>query len=190
MFSKSVLVYPQESSLYHLCSPAVGIFRPLLEEGYPVHSGTSLGTLEILGQKMNLFLPPGYEGKIISKKITKHHQALSYGDLLFLAELLSQKKQVPKNYQEGMVVVRSPMAGIFYRRGSPSQPFFVNEGDLITPGATLGLVEQMKSFNRISFHGDEHLLHGKVLQILVDDQSEVEQNTPLFLIEPYTDKKE
>ncbi|MEK7484299.1 MAG: biotin/lipoyl-containing protein [Planctomycetota bacterium] len=189
MFSKSVLVYLQDSSHYHLCSPAVGIFKPLLEEGYPVHSGTSVGTLDILGQPISLVLPAGYEGKITSKKNTLSHQAMAYGDLLFSAELTTQKKQVSKNYQEGLWIVHSPMAGIFYRRGAPNQPFFVNEGDIISLGTTLGLVEQMKSFNRISFQGDEQFSKGKVIQILVDDQSEVEQNTPLFLIEPQTDKK-
>lgn len=183
MFSKSVLILPQEDTSYHLCSPAVGIFTPQVEDGFPLHNRTVLGTLDILGQKSSLVLPAGFQGKILHTQVKKN-QALHYGTILFLATLTGAQKTQLQNQKEGMLLISSPMAGVFYRRGAPNQPCFVNEGDIVRLGTTLGLVEQMKSFNRISFHGEGHLTSGKIVQILVEDQSEVEPGTPLFSIEP------
>lgn len=45
--------------------------------------------------------------------------------------------------------VASPMTGIFYRSPSPSAPPFVKEGDSVTAGQIIGLIEAMKVFNEI-----------------------------------------
>ena len=45
--------------------------------------------------------------------------------------------------------IKSPMPGTFYRRPDPESDPFVNEGDTVSPGDTVGLVEVMKSFHEI-----------------------------------------
>ena len=45
--------------------------------------------------------------------------------------------------------VSTPMAGIFYDAPSPSSPPFVKEGDTVTAGQIVGLIEAMKVFNEI-----------------------------------------
>lgn len=45
--------------------------------------------------------------------------------------------------------VTSPMNGIFYDAPSPSSPPFVKEGDGVTAGQVIGLIEAMKVFNEI-----------------------------------------
>lgn len=45
--------------------------------------------------------------------------------------------------------VSSPMPGIFYSSPSPSAPPFVKEGDAVTAGQIIGLIEAMKVFNEI-----------------------------------------
>lgn len=45
--------------------------------------------------------------------------------------------------------VSSPMTGIFYRSPSPSAAPFVKEGDTVTAGQIVGLIEAMKVFNEI-----------------------------------------
>lgn len=42
--------------------------------------------------------------------------------------------------------VLAPLPGVFYRRPSPDEPPFVEEGGSIAAGDTIGLIEVMKSF--------------------------------------------
>lgn len=75
-------------------------------------------------------------------------------------------------------IVRSPMIGTFYRKPSPDKPNFVEEGDIITPGKVICVIEAMKLFNEI-----ESEISGKVVKILVEDASPVEFDQPLFEVE-------
>lgn len=77
------------------------------------------------------------------------------------------------------IVIKSPMIGTFYRRPSPDKDLFVKVGDSIKPGDVVCIIEAMKLFNEI-----ESEVSGKVVKILVDDQTPVEYDQPLFIIEP------
>ena len=73
--------------------------------------------------------------------------------------------------------VRAPMVGTFYAAPSPDKPDFVNIGQPIKVGDTLGVIEAMKMFNSI-----EAEISGKVLKILVENGQPVEFDQPLFII--------
>lgn len=45
--------------------------------------------------------------------------------------------------------IKSPLPGIFYRRPSPDAGPFVAEGQKVTAGDVVGLVEIMKNFHEI-----------------------------------------
>ena len=45
-----------------------------------------------------------------------------------------------------MAEIKSPIPGTFYRRPSPEDPPFKEEGDTVAVGDVVGLVEVMKSF--------------------------------------------
>jgi len=77
------------------------------------------------------------------------------------------------------ITIKSPMIGTFYRRPSPDKDLFVNVGDEISEGTVVCIIEAMKLFNEI-----ESEVSGKVVKILVDDQSPVEYDQPLFLVDP------
>jgi acetyl-CoA carboxylase biotin carboxyl carrier protein len=77
------------------------------------------------------------------------------------------------------VTVKSPMIGTFYRRPSPDKELFVNVGDEINEGTVVCVIEAMKLFNEI-----ESEVSGKIVKILVDDQSPVEYDQPLYLVDP------
>jgi acetyl-CoA carboxylase biotin carboxyl carrier protein len=64
--------------------------------------------------------------------------------------------------------IKSPMPGTFYRRPDPESDPFVNEGDAVSPGDTVGLVEVMKSFHEIKAQEE-----GTVSKILMDDEDAV-----------------
>ena len=45
--------------------------------------------------------------------------------------------------------IKSPLPGTFYRRPAPDQPAFVEDGGTVEVGATVGLVEVMKTFHEV-----------------------------------------
>ena len=78
-----------------------------------------------------------------------------------------------------LVEVKSPMIGTFYRKPSPDKDNFVDVGSAIKVGDTVCVIEAMKLFNEI-----ESEVSGRIVKILVDDNSPVEYDQPLFLVEP------
>lgn len=79
------------------------------------------------------------------------------------------------------LVIKSPMIGTFYRKPSPEEKPYINIGDIIKPGLKLCVIEAMKLFNSI-----ESEVHGKIVKIFVEDNSPVEYDQPLFLIDTFT----
>ncbi|MCG7991751.1 MAG: acetyl-CoA carboxylase biotin carboxyl carrier protein [Candidatus Thiodiazotropha lotti] len=74
--------------------------------------------------------------------------------------------------------VRSPMVGTFYRSPSPGSKPFVEEGQQVSVGDTLCIIEAMKILNQI-----ESDKTGTVRKILVDNGQPVEYNEPLYIID-------
>ena len=67
-----------------------------------------------------------------------------------------------------MTTIKTAVPGVFYRRPSPEEPPYVQEGDTIQPGQTIALVEVMKNFNEVK--ADQA---GTVTRFLVEDGDEV-----------------
>ncbi len=78
-----------------------------------------------------------------------------------------------------LLTVTSPVVGTFYRSPSPDVESYVEEGDLVSRGQVLCIVEAMKLMNEIESEGD-----GRVVRILVENAVGVEYGQPLFVIEP------
>jgi acetyl-CoA carboxylase biotin carboxyl carrier protein len=74
-------------------------------------------------------------------------------------------------------VVKSPMVGTFYRSSAPGAESFVKEGDTVSVGDTLCLIEAMKLMNEI-----EADAAGTIKAILVENGQPVEYGQPLFVI--------
>ena len=74
--------------------------------------------------------------------------------------------------------VKSPMVGTVYLQAEEGAPKFVKVGDTVNAGATLLLIEAMKTFNPVTAPRG-----GKVTQILIDNQQPVEFGEPLVIIE-------
>ncbi len=81
--------------------------------------------------------------------------------------------------ENNYITVKSPMIGTFYRRPSPDKEAFVDVGDTTKVGDTICVIEAMKLFNEI-----ESEVTGKIVKIFVDDNSPVEYDQPLFLVDP------
>jgi acetyl-CoA carboxylase biotin carboxyl carrier protein len=77
------------------------------------------------------------------------------------------------------IAVKSPIIGTFYRQPSPDKDAFVKVGDEISSGDVVCIIEAMKLFNEI-----ESEVSGKIVKVLVDDNTPVEYDQPLFLVDP------
>lgn len=75
--------------------------------------------------------------------------------------------------------IRAPMVGTFYRAPAPDAAAYVKEGDQVSPGKVLCIIEAMKLMNEI-----EAEVSGRIVKIMVENGRPVEYNQTLFLIDP------
>jgi acetyl-CoA carboxylase biotin carboxyl carrier protein len=80
---------------------------------------------------------------------------------------------------EGLVAIRAPMIGTFYRASAPHAPPFVETGARVEPDDTVCLIEVMKLFNTIKAG-----FAGKVVKILAQNAATVKKDEMLLWIEP------
>ena len=71
--------------------------------------------------------------------------------------------------------------GTFYRAPDPNAPPFVKEGDSVTKGQALCIIEAMKLMNELEAEAD-----GEIVKILVENGQPVEYGHVLFLLRPLT----
>ncbi len=79
----------------------------------------------------------------------------------------------------GLLTVTSPIVGTFYRSLSPDAEPYVEEGDVVSRGQVLCIVEAMKLMNEIESEVD-----GRIVKVLVESEAGVEYGQPLFVIDP------
>ena len=74
--------------------------------------------------------------------------------------------------------VLTPVPGTFYRRPDPdSDPFFA-DGDTVSVGDTIGLVEIMKNFQEV-----EAEVGGTLVEFLVDNEDAVQAGQAVAVID-------
>lgn len=74
--------------------------------------------------------------------------------------------------------VVTPVPGTFYRRPDPESEPFKTEGDTVSSGETIGLVEIMKNFQEVHAEAD-----GTLAQFLVDNEDFVAAGQPVALVD-------
>ena len=81
--------------------------------------------------------------------------------------------------EEGLIPIKAPLLGIFYRAPKPGAPPFVEVGGRVTEEDTVCLIEVMKLFNTVKAG-----LNGHIAKICAENGQMVEYNQILFLIDP------
>lgn len=74
--------------------------------------------------------------------------------------------------------ITSPMVGTFYSAPSPDSPPYVKEGDSISKGQVLCIIEAMKMMNEL-----ESEVSGKIVKILADNAQPVEFGQAILLVD-------
>jgi acetyl-CoA carboxylase biotin carboxyl carrier protein len=78
---------------------------------------------------------------------------------------------------DGLVAVRAPLPGTFYRAPRPGAPPFVEVGSRVEPDTVVGIVETMKLMNSVSAG-----VGGTVEQIVVANAQAAEKDAVLMTI--------
>ena len=79
--------------------------------------------------------------------------------------------------EAGLIVVKSPIVGTFYRAPDPTSPPFVNVGDKVRVGQVLCIIEAMKLMNEI-----EAEVEGELVKIHHENGQPVQFGEPLFTV--------
>lgn len=79
----------------------------------------------------------------------------------------------------GVLEVRAPMLGAFYRSPKPGAPTFVSVGSKVEPDTVIGIIEVMKLMNSVSAG-----VSGEVIEILGADGELVEYEQVLIRVRP------
>jgi acetyl-CoA carboxylase biotin carboxyl carrier protein len=82
----------------------------------------------------------------------------------------------PKD-EEGIVYIKSPMVGTFYRAASPDSKPFAEENTKVTDTSVICIIEAMKIMNEIQAE-----VKGTILEVLVENGQPVEYGQRLFKV--------
>jgi acetyl-CoA carboxylase biotin carboxyl carrier protein len=74
--------------------------------------------------------------------------------------------------------VKAQMPGTFYRRPDPESDPYVNEGDSVSAGDTVGLIEVMKSFHEVKAEDG-----GTISKFLVENEEAVDAGQDIVELE-------
>lgn len=85
----------------------------------------------------------------------------------------------PSPVPDGMVAIRAPMLGTFYRASAPGEPPFVEISQQVEADQTVCLIEVMKLFNSIQAG-----VAGRIVEIRPGNASLVEFGEVMVVIDP------
>ncbi len=83
----------------------------------------------------------------------------------------------PAGDEAGVVYVKSPMVGTFYKAASPESKAFAEVGTKITETSVVCIIEAMKIMNEIQSE-----VKGTVVEVLVENGQPVEYGQKLFKV--------
>ena len=79
--------------------------------------------------------------------------------------------------EAGVIYVKSPMVGTFYRTASPESPPFASTGSVVTETSVVCIIEAMKIMNEIQAE-----VKGTIVEVLVESGQAVEYGQRLFKV--------
>jgi acetyl-CoA carboxylase biotin carboxyl carrier protein len=83
----------------------------------------------------------------------------------------------PNGEEPGVIYIKSPMVGTFYRSPSPESKSFVENGTKIAENSVVCIIEAMKIMNEIQAE-----VKGTILETLIENGQPVEYGQRLFKV--------
>jgi acetyl-CoA carboxylase biotin carboxyl carrier protein len=143
-----------------------------LQELYDLMQAESLESVELQDQDTRIRLQrarktSSHEGLASRSSAGRQHQDPAPGPQA-ASESSSNAQQIV-----------TPLAGVFYRASSPTNPPYVQEGSVVEPGQTLCIIEAMKVMNEIKAES-----RCRIVKILAENARPVNAGQALFHVEP------
>ena len=89
------------------------------------------------------------------------------------------KEEVALTNDGETVTIKAPLVGTYYSSSKPGTTPFISEGDTVSEGQIICIIEAMKIFNEI-----ESEISGKILKILIKSGTPVEYDQDLIVVAP------
>jgi acetyl-CoA carboxylase biotin carboxyl carrier protein len=176
-----------------LLAPSPGLWRDAPSAGALIRPGEEIGSLEILGVLHRLRAPEGALGIVVAGKHESDlvRRPVDHGAALLLLDpdALGATASVPDHRggaeagREGKLLFVSPSSGRFYQRPAPDRPAFVEPGQILERGHTIGLLEVMKTFTRINYDDPKLPARARVLRVLAIDQGDLGRGDAILELE-------
>ena len=173
-----------EDDSVRIVSPEVGEWSRAPEPGALVAADQPIGILEKLGRTYSIIMP-SLSG-VVSYDAPQHFpRPVGIGDVLFVVQQSEQGVAfAPPSQAAGVqisgLVFCAPLAGRYYDRPAPGQPPFLSQGDKITTGTTVCLLEIMKTFTRVVYGGAGLPVNARVVEIIPVSGDDVEAGQPIL----------
>lgn len=173
-----------------LLATTVGVFAPAVTQGELVSAGQVVGTIDVLGALRELIVPPGIAGRVTEcVGGGRLRVPVEYGEALLVISSASMGDVADETSSvgvdtEGALAFVAPMSGRFYSRPSPTELPFVAAGDTVQTGQTVGLLEVMKTFNRLVYQDDGLPAQAKVEKIVPAEGADVVRGEVILLLAP------
>jgi len=186
--SRLELLLVRDGERTTLASPEVGLFTEALEAGALLGPGQRAGAIVALGRHFDLVVPNGAHGRVANERPERVQAPVGYGTTLYELTPIDAGEGATAGDADqesaGALVLRAPQTGRLYRRASPEDPPYVEAGDSLADGQAVGLLEVMKTFSQVLYHGGGGLPErGAVVRWLVEDGAEVREGDPLLEVE-------
>ncbi len=179
---------PGDRDTSELLAPSVGVFAPAVAKGDLVSAGQVVGTIDVLGVLRDLTAPDGVAGRVTNCAGGGRLRApVEYGDALLTISTASmghvaEASPAVSADKRGALSFVAPMSGRFYSRPSPNEPPFVAAGDIVQRGQTIGLLEVMKTFNRLVYQGDALPEQAKVEKLVPGEGDDVVRGDVILVL--------
>lgn len=188
----------RDANRVELLAPSPGLWRDAPRVGALIRPGDAIGSLEILGVEHRLRAPAGAQGIVLAPEratveavsdLTR--RPVDYGaplllldpDALGAGSLAPEQRLGGEPGQAGKLLFVSPSSGRFYSRAAPDRPAFVEPGQTIERGQTIGLLEVMKTFTRINYDDPKLPARARVVAIVAIDQADLGRGDPILELE-------
>ncbi len=182
---------PTDDGKVALYAPSPGLWRGAPPKGALVTAGAMLGELEVLGVIHRLLVPRDAFGAVVALPEGRRMGRRPVDASTPLVVL--DPEAAAGHAQAGAVataagpstgpVFRTPLGGRYYARPAPDADAFVSPGDPLVAGTTLALIEVMKTFNRVTYGGDDVPERARVKRIVPADGDDVEAGDVLIELE-------
>ena len=183
------LLLARDGEQLFLRSPEVGLFTQALPAGACFAPGARAGLLHALGRCHELVVPSGAAGRIVSERPEGVLFPVGYGTRLYEYAPFEAGEVRAAALEDALatsdaLVFRAPYSGRFWQRPAPGDPPFVQAGDVLADGQTLGLIEVMKTFTHVVYHmGGALPARARIARFLAADGAEVESGAALLELE-------